>query len=214
MISASDKRGETRPASMLKLVYKLDLKSSGLKVHAGSIPARGTKLITMTSLKDAIHEKHKIAERKNFNLRMLNGELSEKEYVKYLIQQLAIFSEIERFDLPSPVLARKEKISLDISELHRSVGEQPDLLESTKSYVSYLSGLNQVELLPHVYLNYLALVFGGQMMKSKVPGSGKMFDFEDKMTEAVTSIRSIQKDEWADESNKGLDYLINIFDEL
>jgi hypothetical protein len=50
-------------------------------------------------------------------------------------------------------------------------------------------------------------------MKSKVPGSGRMYDF-DNMMECVGSIRAIQKDEWVDEVNKGFDFLINIFDEL
>jgi heme oxygenase len=34
------------------------------------------------------------------------------------------------------------------------------------------------------------------------------------MREIVGSIRAIQKDEWADEANKALDFNINILDEL
>ena len=34
------------------------------------------------------------------------------------------------------------------------------------------------------------------------------------MREIAGSIRDIQKDEWADEANKALDYNINILDEL
>jgi hypothetical protein len=34
------------------------------------------------------------------------------------------------------------------------------------------------------------------------------------MREIAGSIRAIQKDEWADEANKALDYNINILDEL
>jgi hypothetical protein len=52
------------------------------------------------------------------------------------------------------------------------------------------------------------------MMKSKVPGSGKMYEFDGDMNEIIGSIRAIQKDEWADEANKALDYNINILDEL
>jgi hypothetical protein len=70
------------------------------------------------------------------------------------------------------------------------------------------------ELKAHIYLNYLAIMFGGQMMKSKVPGSGKMYEFEGDMMELISSIRSIQKDEWATEVNKGFQYIINILDEL
>jgi hypothetical protein len=56
-------------------------------------------------------------------------------------------------------------------------------------------------------------MFGGQMMKEKTPGQGKMYDF-DNMMECAGSIRAIQKDEWADEVNKGFDFMIEIFKEL
>jgi hypothetical protein len=59
----------------------------------------------------------------------------------------------------------------------------------------------------------MALMYGGQMMKSKVPGSGKMYEF-DNVNESIAMIRAIQKDEWADEVNKGFKYIINILDEL
>jgi heme oxygenase len=51
-------------------------------------------------------------------------------------------------------------------------------------------------------------------MKSKIPGSGKMYEFDGDVREIAGSIRAIQKDEWADEANKALDYNINILDEL
>jgi heme oxygenase len=74
--------------------------------------------------------------------------------------------------------------------------------------------LSKEEKLPHVYLNYLALMFGGQMIKSKVPGSGKMYEFAGDIQEIAGSIRAIQKDEWAEEANKALDFNIAILDEL
>jgi hypothetical protein len=57
-------------------------------------------------------------------------------------------------------------------------------------------------------------MFGGQMMKSKVPGSGKMYEFDGDMRELIGSVRAIQNDEMADEVNKGFQYIINILDEL
>jgi hypothetical protein len=41
-----------------------------------------------------------------------------------------------------------------------------------------------------------------------------MYEFDGDMREIAGSIRDIQKDEWADEANKALDYNINILDEL
>ncbi|NBU81719.1 MAG: hypothetical protein EBS55_08745, partial [Flavobacteriaceae bacterium] len=135
----------------------------------------------------------------------------------YLSQQLAIFDSIERFELPHSNLNRSQKIYQDIKELMEvEDGQGIDIrpLISTNEYRKYLNTLTQEELLPHVYLNYLALMFGGQMMKANVPGSGKMYEFDGDVREIAGSIRAIQKDEWADEANKALDYNISILDEL
>ena len=171
----------------------------------------------MLPLKEAIAEKHSLAEKMPFNQRMFKGELSKEEYILYLSQQLAIFDSIERHPLPHPSLNRAGNVFADIKELlELGDGESVDIrpLIATNEYRKYLNTLTQEELLPHVYLNYLAIMFGGQMMKKNVPGSGKMYEFEGDMREIAGSIRAVQKDEWADEANKALDYNIAIFEEL
>jgi heme oxygenase len=163
------------------------------------------------TLKEATAELHSKAEKMTFNQRMFRGELSNEEYLNYLIQQSYIFQEIENRNLPHSNLQRLSSINEDINELG---GYKFKISKSTTDYVVYLGDLNQSSLNAHIYLNYLALVYGGQMMKSKVPGSGKMYEFEGDMMELIGSIRSIQKDEWATEVNKGFQYIINILDEL
>jgi heme oxygenase len=164
-------------------------------------------------LREATAELHSKAEKMEFNQRMFRGELSTDEYVKYLYQQLFIFDTIELRSLPHPSLDRIDNIKADLLELVSSLDVLSNPLPSTLVYVSHITSLTQEECLPHVYLNYLALAYGGQMMKTKVPGSGKMYDFEN-MHEAVGAIRALQKDEWADEVNKGFEFIIKIADEL
>jgi len=162
-------------------------------------------------LREATAELHSKAEKMEFNQRMFAGKLSNDEYLNYLIQQSYIFQEIENRDLPHSNLQRLSSINEDINELG---GYKFKISKPTTDYVVYLGDLNQSSLNAHIYLNYLALVYGGQMMKSKVPGSGKMYEFEGEMMELIGSVRAIQKDEWADEVNKGFQYIINILDEL
>lgn len=164
-------------------------------------------------LREATAELHSKAEKMEFNQRMFRGELSTDEYIKYLYQQLIIFEAIEAKELPHPSLARVDKVKEDLSELNSQLNAMNGPLPITMVYANYLSSLTKEERLPHVYLNYLALAYGGQMMKTKVPGSGRMYDFEN-MHEAVGAVRAIQKDEWADEVNKGFEYIIKIADEL
>jgi heme oxygenase len=163
-------------------------------------------------LREATAELHSKAEKMEFNQRMFRGELSTDEYVKYLYQQLSIFDAIESDELPHPSLARVDKVKEDILELTSQL-DIMNILPITTAYSYYLFTLTKEERLPHVYLHYLALAYGGQMMKNQTPGSGKMYDFED-MQEAIGAIRAVQQDEWADEVNKGFEYIITILDEL
>ena len=166
-------------------------------------------------LKEATAAKHKEAERKHFNVLMFNGKLTVPQYALYLKSQYAIFSAIEdNHTLPHPDLNRKQAVKDDLNSLgleYEYLYNTPD--EKTKLYAEYLKTLSYEEVLPHIYLNYLAIMFGGQMMKKNTPGDGNMYEFEN-MMECAGSIRAIQKDEWAGEVNKGFDFMIEIFKEL
>jgi heme oxygenase len=165
----------------------------------------------MKPLKEATHDKHKEAERMPFNVKMFKGMLNKREYGWYLRSQLAIFSTLENnFEFPHEGLKREEAVLFDLMSLG-----QNDLVAdvATREYCDYLKGLSQEDANAHIYLNYLAIMFGGQMMKKNTPGPGKMYDF-DNMMECMQSVREIQKDEWADEVNKGFDYMIKIFKNL
>ena len=170
----------------------------------------------MLPLKEAIQQKHSQAEKMPFNQKMAKGELTNQEYLMYLYQLLPIFQAIEALPLPHPSLARSEAVFADINELMDIQGAYEGplvILPATKQYTTYLNTLTMPQLFPHVYLNYLAIMFGGQIMKERVPGSGKMYDFEN-MREAMGAVRQIQKDEWADEANKALDFNIAILAQL
>ena len=167
----------------------------------------------MLPLKEATSIKHKQAERMPFNSRMFRGLLNKNEYLLYLNQQLRIFQTIEHIGLPHVSLKRAESVQADIDELKSQGYYSEAVLGSTEAYVNYLSLLSYEQVLPHVYLNYLAIAYGGQMMKKVVPSTGRMYVFEN-MQEAIQSIRNVQNDAWADEVNKGFDFNILIFEEL
>ncbi len=167
----------------------------------------------MLPLKQATSEKHKIAEQMPFNVKMSTGKLSKFEYLNYLVQQLELFKTIESKGIPHPDLSRVNALIFDIQELAIQQISIPPILKSTQKYSNYLNSLNYQTILPHIYLNYLAVMFGGQMIKSKVPSSGKFYKFNSP-TEAMQSIREVQSDLWADEVNLGFDFTIEIFKEL
>lgn len=167
----------------------------------------------MLHLKEATSIKHKLAEKMPFNSRMFAGLLSKEEYLLYLHQQLQIFQAIESNELPHNSLKRSENVQADIDELQSQGIDSGSILSSTRAYADYLGSLSYEQVLPHIYLNYMAIMFGGQMMKKAVPSTGRLYVFEN-MQEAIQSIRNVQKNEWADEVNKGFDFNISILEEL
>jgi heme oxygenase len=172
-------------------------------------------------LKEATAEKHRKAERMAFNVLMINGKLTAPQYEWYLQAQYKIFEAIEdNFELPHPSLARKEAVKSEIDSVGMDAvnGGVPQsttpIVQSALDYAEYLKGLEQEEVNAHIYLHYLALMFGGQMIKAKVPGNGAMYEFGEDMMVAAGAIRDIQSDDWADEVNLGFDKMIEIFKEL
>lgn len=177
-------------------------------------------------LKEATAEKHKIAEQMLFNRKMLSSELSKDQYIAYLIQQYGIFNIIEErlFDplhLPTSFY-RRDMIGKDINELTgelfpfkytHEVAGNVIYLPATKRYIEYLNALNDKDMWSHIYLNYCALYYGGQMIKTKILGSGNMYDFSEQ-EHLIRHIRTLQNDDWAKEVNIGFDHIIEIFKEL
>lgn len=167
----------------------------------------------MLPLKEATSAKHKLAERMPFNVRMFRGQLTRDQYAMYLRQQLHLFETIEKIGLPHPGLSRVANIQADLAELAAAGHNYTGLLDATRAYADYIKGMTNEDVLPHIYLNYMALMFGGQMMKKSVPSSGKIYDF-DNVQEAIQSIRAVQQGAWADEVNKGFDFNIALFEDL
>ena len=165
----------------------------------------------MEPLKEATHIKHKEVERMPFNVKMFKGHLTKEQYGWYLRSQLGIFWVLENnFKFPHEGLKRVEAVTFDLM----SLGINELVCDvATREYVAYLKELSQEDANAHIYLNYLAIMFGGQMMKKNTPGPGKMYDFKN-MMECMQSVRAIQKDEWADEVNKGFDFMIKIMKNL
>jgi len=165
----------------------------------------------MKPLKEATHIKHKEVERMPFNVKMFKGHLTKEQYGWYLRSQLGIFRALEdNFEFPHEGLKRIEAVAFDLM----SLGIDNLVCDiATREYATYLRGLSQEDANAHIYLNYLAIMFGGQMMKKATPGPGKMYEFEN-MKECMESVRAIQTDEWADEVNRGFDFMIKIMENL
>jgi exonuclease VII small subunit len=56
-------------------------------------------------------------------------------------------------------------------------------------------------------------MYGGQMIKKRNPGSGKMYEFEN-VDELKTAVRAMLNDDMAEEANRCFEFAMQLFEEL
>ena len=167
-------------------------------------------------LRDLIKEKHDEAENKPFVKYLLSGEMSKRHYAEYLYNQSLIYTALEKRAAAVLVniegVKRSGKIFDDLREL-----DEYDLqvMPSTVAYIDYLhhADLTEEDLMSHVYVRHMGDMFGGQMIKKVVPGSGRMYDFEDR-SELIQKIRERLSDDMAEEANLVFEFSIGLFEDL
>ena len=175
-------------------------------------------------LKELTKENHTNAERQQFVKVMFSGKIDPEFYALYLWNQFPAYELLEIMaqqhglldDVPE--LLRSKKIMSDFLELWKRE-DRPPTLKTTHKYVMYLKDImdDPNRLMAHVYVRHMGDLSGGQMIKGKVPGSGKMYEFADmnhSVDEMKNLIRKRTKDSMADEANKAFELSTAIFEEL
>ena len=167
------------------------------------------------NIREETKELHDLVEETTFALRLLNGETTDMDYVRYLNAQYVIFEAIESFwegyNIPHSSLTRCGSIAKDLE----SLGKTPSTLDTPKSairYSDYILGEDDVESSnSHIYLNYLGMVFGGSIIAKNIPTPGHMYKFKDRQ-ECIRSIRDLTLN--TEKVKQGFRYHIDIMEEL
>lgn len=165
------------------------------------------------SIKIKTQDIHTKAEQNTFNSRLAKGELTESEYLFYLYQLKHLFTALERGELPHPDMYRVSKIEQDIQELKSQNPIELFVVPSIQQYVDHLNSLSDTDLLPHIYTNYFAVLFGGQMIKVNAPGAGAMYEFDNK-DQIIQAIRSLEQDQWEHEVRKAFEFNIEMCNDI
>ena len=85
---------------------------------------------------------------------------------------------------------------------------------STLKYIQYIMDItNHDDLIAHMYVRYLGDLNGGQIFAKLVPGSGKMFQFENK-EELTNNFRAKLTDGMGPEACVAFDYNIALVKEF
>lgn len=165
-------------------------------------------------------EVHRRAERSEFAHKLIKG-LTPEEYYKYLYNQYLIYSVLETYVyniIPElKDICRASLIYEDLRELEVKYdvprATQDTMLPVVRAYEKHVHNLDRNGLLAHVYVRHFGDMYGGQMIKKRNPGSGKMYEFNN-VEEIKTRVRAMLSDDMAEEANRCFEFAIQLFKEL
>ena len=174
-----------------------------------------------TKLKELTWENHQNAERMVVARKLLKG-MPAPEYHKFIYNQYVQYEALEVAARAAGMLEGIEGICrapgmlADMEELEEEFGIERDesvLCPVVQEYVDYVNNLEGEGLIAHIYVRHFGDMYGGQMIKKRNPGSGKMYEFND-VEQLKTTIRAMLHDDMADEANICFEFAMQLFEEL
>jgi heme oxygenase len=139
----------------------------------------------MKTLKELTWEHHKEAERQQFVKTIMSGKINPEIYAIYLYNQHQCYNMLEALAMSEgifddmPELRRAPAIKADFDELW-TYNWQPVKMESTSKYLEHINKNlidNPEKIAAHIYVRHMGDLSGGQMIKRKIPGQGKYYQF-------------------------------------
>jgi heme oxygenase len=176
----------------------------------------------MSNLKELTKEEHTNAERQAFVKVLMSGRINPKLYATYLWNQHKKYDILEAMAMvqgllnDTPTIRRKMKIETDFLELWDDKVNPPVLVPSTLEYIEHMRGVmtDPDKLMAHLYVLHMGDLSGGQMIARKVPGEGRMYQFEGDIQDIKEKIRAKIHDGMAEEAKYVFGSSTKLFQEL
>jgi heme oxygenase len=173
------------------------------------------------SLKDLTHDAHKNAERQEFVKILFSGKINPKLYATFLKNQHPCYEILEVCAMPHlllhglPDIRRAPAILSDFRELWSEADGEAKILPTTNRYIEYILSIkDQPErLMAHIYVRHMGDLAGGQMIAKKVPGAGRLYQFENPEILKM-AIRERISDDMADEAKVCFQFATDMFKDM
>ena len=174
------------------------------------------------SLKDLTWEHHKNAERQEFVKVLMSGAMSPDAYATFLYNQHPCYNLLEVIAMTHgllddiPEVRRAPQIFVDYEELWEDKETPPRLLAVTKEYTDHIMSIkdDKEKIMAHLYVRHMGDLSGGQMIAKRVPGKGRMYQFDKGHDELKEMVRAKLDDSMADEAKLCFDFATKMFQEL
>jgi heme oxygenase len=174
------------------------------------------------SLRELTKDAHTNAERQEFVKILFSGNINPKLYATFLKNQHPCYEILEVCAMSHPGLLqglidirRAPAILADFEELWSKEDGDPQILPTTEKYIKYILSIKDQpeKLMAHIYVRHMGDLAGGQMIAKKVPGSGKMYQFENPEILKM-AIRERISDDMAEEAKVCFGYATDLFKEM
>jgi len=175
----------------------------------------------MSNLRELTKDAHTNAERQEFVKILFSGTINPKLYATYLKNQHPCYEILEVCCMPKlvlhglPDIRRAPAILQDFQELWTDADGEPEILPVVKQYMDHIMSIKDdpKKLMAHVYVRHMGDLAGGQMIAKKVPGAGRMYQFQD--PDALkAAIRERISDDMADEAKICFEFATQLFKEM
>lgn len=167
----------------------------------------------MTTLKDLTWENHKKAEQTPIMQLLLKNQISNSLYCDLIFTKYMIYSNIEsRIYFATPCLRRAQAALNDWQGMQYSI---PNDFASLDQYLARLREVSQDQLWAHVYVHYLAPLYGGQIIKRVISGRfpTSMYEFDDPQA-AIHEVRLHTDVQLAPEANLAFESTTEYYTDL
>ena len=153
---------------------------------------------------------------------LFSGTINPKLYATFLKNQHPCYELLEVCAMPLQVLhglpdiRRAPAILADFQELWNDEADgEPQMLPVVDKYLKHILSIKDdpKKLMAHIYVRYMGDLAGGQMIAKRVPGSGRMYQFEDPDT-LKTMIREKISDDMAEEAKICFAFATETFKEM
>ena len=167
----------------------------------------------MTTLKQLTWNLHKKAETTALAKSLAKNSISNQLYCDLVYTQYLVFGTIEdRISFDTAGTARMQLALDDWQDMKYSL---PYHLKSIEHYVSYLRSCDNSKLMAHVYVNYMAPLNGGQIIRQVIGNRfpTRIYQFAN-AEQSIAEIRAKTAISMADEANLAFQMIIDYYNEL
>jgi heme oxygenase len=174
------------------------------------------------SLRELTKDAHTNAERQEFVKILFSGKINPKLYATFLKNQHPCYELLEVCAMPLQILhglpdvCRAPAILADFMELWDDEKDgDPTILPTVDKYLKHILSIKDdpKKLMAHIYVRHMGDLAGGQMIAAKVPGSGRMYKFENPEVLKM-AIRERISDDMADEAKVCFEFATQMFKEM